>query len=621
MEKSNSFSFVNYKQTIFKLSTVLRRLRDFSEKLNLEQSIQAIDAVLQRLETNSFSIAVVGEFKRGKSTFINALLGRAILPSDILPTTATLNRVTYGLKPLVKIQFKDGREEEIGIAQLANYVTKWTLESETTAADVREAVVYYPIPYCQNNVDIIDTPGLSDDENMTAVTLSILPYVDAAILVIMAQSPFSESERAFLENELLKEDLGRIIFVVTGIDLCNSSEDADKIVKSVEQRLKKYVLQNAEQQFGKDSEDYKAYLSRIGKPRVFGVSAYQALQAKQKADPDLLTQSRFGELETALEMFLTQERGAISLQVPVNRAIASAKEILTAIGNQSTALERKKQELRTVYEAAVANITAQHQIQQQSDAILAKLKEKIRQHLNQVEAEFKQAASQAIDSIILTPYDFNQAVLLDRMLKFDGKIVQGLEIQSRKLAGKLQIEVRRKLEDIANILQPNTDEVSQLLNEIGMKFVNLSGSLKTSIVEGRIAWRIASSSTGGMSNWLNKKLANNNLATTFKSNYKIAIFAELTKQLNLYPIPQQIYDSVVAILEVSIRKTNPSGDLVLTDTQNAIAQLRVKLERDETLIEIERQEIEQMHNQTQQIFSDAQTLSEQLMEVLGIGIP
>lgn len=621
MEKSNSFSFVNYKQTVFKLSTVLRRLRDYSEKLNLEQSIQAIDAVLQRLETNSFSIAVVGEFKRGKSTFINALLGREILPSDILPTTATLNRVTYGLKPLVKIRFKDGREEEIAIAQLANYVTKWTLESETTAADVREAVVYYPIPYCQNNVDIIDTPGLSDDENMTAVTLSILPHVDAAIMVIMAQAPFSESEQAFLENELLKEDLGRIILVVTGIDLCNRSEDPDKIVKSVEQRLKKYVMQNAEQQFGKDSEDYKAYLSRIGKPRVFGVSAYQALQAKQKADPNLLTQSRFGELETALETFLTQERGAISLQVPVNRAIASSKEILSAIRSQLTELDRKKQELSTEYEAAVANITAQQQMQQQSDAVLAKLKEKIRQYLNQVEAELKQAASQAIDSIMLTHYDFNQAVILERMLKLDRNVAQGLESQSRKLAGKMQMEVRQELENLANRLQPTADEIRQLLNGIGIKFVNFAGSLKISIVEARIGWKVASTSTSGISNWLNQKLASNNLVTTFKNNYKIAIFTELTKQLNLYPIPQQVYDSVVAILEVSIRQTNPSGDLVLTDTQNTLAQLRVKLERDETLIEIERQEIEQMHNQTQKIFSDAQTLSEQLMEVLGIGIP
>ena len=620
MEKSNSFSFVDYKQTVFKLATVLRRLRDFSEKLNLEQSIQSIDAVLQRLETNYFSIAVVGEFKRGKSTFINALLGRAILPSDILPTTATLNRVTYGLQPLAKIRFKDGREEEIAIAQLANYVTKWTLESETTAADVREAVVYYPILYCQNNVDIIDTPGLSDDENMTAVTLSILPHVDAAILVIMAQAPFSESERAFLENELLKEDLGRIIFVVTGIDLCNRSEDADKIVKSVEERLKKYVLQNAEQRFGKDSEDYKAYLRRICQPRVFGVSAYQALQAKQKADSDLMKQSRFEELEAALETFLTLERGAISLQVPVNRVIASAKEILTAIGNQSTALERKKQELRAAYEAAVANLTTQQQANQQNEAILEQFKQGIRQFLNQVETELKQATTQAIDSTMLTPYDFNQAVILERMLKLDRKVAEELESQSRKLAGRVQMEVQRGLTSVGEQLQPTTDEVRQLLNAIGMQFVNMGGSLRKSIVEARIAWRIASIYTGGMGKWLSQRLGSNDPVTTFKSNYKQAIFEEIAKQLNLYPISQQAYNSIALSLEALKSKANLPGELVLTEPQNLLAQLRVKLERDETLIDLKDQELGEMRTQTQTIFNNAQILSDQLMQVMGVAV-
>ncbi|BAY33386.1 hypothetical protein NIES2107_52820 [Nostoc carneum NIES-2107] len=619
MEKSNSFSFVDYKQTIFKLSTVLRRLRDFSEKLNLDQSIQSIDAVLQRLETNSFSIAVVGEFKRGKSTFINALLGRAILPSDILPTTATLNRVTYGLQPLAKIRFKDGREEEIAIAQLTNYVTKWTLESETKAADVREAVVYYPIPYCQHNVDIIDTPGLSDDESMTAVTLSILPYVDAAILVIMAQSPFSESERAFLENELLKEDLGRIIFVVTGIDRCNRSEDADKVIKSVEERLKKYVLQNAEQQFGKDSEEYKAYLSRIGQPRVFGISAYQALQAKQTADPELLAQSRFGELETALETFLTLERGAISLQVPVNRAIASAKEILTAIGNQATALKNNKQELRATYEAAVANLTAQQRANQQTKAILEQFKQGIRQFLNQVETEIQQAATQAIDSTMLTAYDLNQAVILERMLKLDRKVAEELESQSRKLAGRVQIEVQRGLTNVEAQIQSNTDEVRQLLNAIGMQFVNMGGSLRKSIVEGRIAWRVASTSTGG-GNWLSQRLVSSDPVTTFKSNYKKAILEEIAKQLKLNPIAQQVYNSVANTLDLLKSKASLPEESVLTESQNSLAQLRVKLERDETLIDLKCQELDQMFNLTQTIFNDAQILSEQLMQVMGVAV-
>ncbi|NEO52860.1 MAG: hypothetical protein F6K54_07050 [Okeania sp. SIO3B5] len=75
IEKSHFSPLLNYKQTVFKLSNILRKLREYSEKLNLEKSIQLTDDVLQRLENNSFSIAVFGEFKRAKSTFINALWG------------------------------------------------------------------------------------------------------------------------------------------------------------------------------------------------------------------------------------------------------------------------------------------------------------------------------------------------------------------------------------------------------------------------------------------------------------------------------------------------------------------------------------------------------------------
>lgn len=239
-------SFVNYKNVVLTLTTDLEKLRDFFQKIKLDKSVELIDEVLKRVQADSFTVAVVGEFKRGKSTFINALLGKEILPSDILPCSATLNRVRYGLTPSVTVKFKDGHEDQVAVEKLADYVTKLTEESEQTAASVKEAVVHYPVPFCQNNVEIIDTPGLNDDVNMTEVTLSVLPQVDAAILVIMAQVPFGEFERDFLEKKLLSSDLGRVMFGVTGIDRFNRTEDANKLIKHIEDRIHKYVLQRAE---------------------------------------------------------------------------------------------------------------------------------------------------------------------------------------------------------------------------------------------------------------------------------------------------------------------------------------------------------------------------------------
>ncbi|MDJ0733336.1 MAG: dynamin family protein [Nostocaceae cyanobacterium] len=327
------------------LMTALIRLRQICNKINLENSVILIDQVMERLGSKSFSIAVFGELNRGKTTLINALLGEEILPSDIDPCSATLTRVTYSINSFVEVEFKDGRKKNVAIDKLADYVTKLTPEAEAIAANVKEAVVYYPANFCKNNVDIIDTPGLNYDPNITEVILSVLPKVDAAILVIMAQSPFSEMERDFLENKLLTNDLERVIFVVTGIDRCAQPGDADKVIASVTKRIKQYVLGRAAEQWGKNSPEYKVYSQKIGEAKVFGLSAYQALEAKSNNDNELLVKSRFLEFEAALKKFIATERETIRLQIAVNGVIVIAKDIMSIINTQDTTLDIEIEEM------------------------------------------------------------------------------------------------------------------------------------------------------------------------------------------------------------------------------------------------------------------------------------
>ena len=74
-------------------------------KWHITQKLHSGDC--KALSFASFCVAVVGDFNRWKSTFINALLGKAILPADVLPASTTLNRVTYGLEPSAKLRYKD----------------------------------------------------------------------------------------------------------------------------------------------------------------------------------------------------------------------------------------------------------------------------------------------------------------------------------------------------------------------------------------------------------------------------------------------------------------------------------------------------------------------------------
>jgi hypothetical protein len=122
-----------------------------------------------------------------------------------------------------------------------------------------------------------------------------------------------------------------VLFVVTGIDRLNRPEDADRIVSHIGKRIQKLVLDQAEDEFGKDSDEYAACREKIGTPRVFGVDAYHALVARQSGDDALLAETRFPAFESALQAFLVQERPAAFLQARIGRLLWAADEILAAL--------------------------------------------------------------------------------------------------------------------------------------------------------------------------------------------------------------------------------------------------------------------------------------------------
>ena len=344
----------------------LKVLHEFAAQLELSGAVETIEATVKDIEQHSFRIAVVGEFRRGKSTFINALLGKAILPSDILPTSATLNRVTYGLTPRLHIKFKatkdqPGRVEEIPLEQIAQYVTKLTSEAAAIAETIEEAVVTYPAPYCQKrNVDIIDTPGLSDEENLTAITKSVLPKVHAAIMVVMATAPFAESEAQFLDY-LLGQNLGKVIFVVSGIDRVEEVDDRQRVVGHIKQRIEQRLTGIAATKFGDDIARKQEFLAQVGAVRVFGVSGYQALKAKEKRDEALRLESGIVEMEAALDKFIEEESGIVALQAWTNQILAVAEQLNLRIDDGVAACRGQQDELKSNCEisAALADILRQ----------------------------------------------------------------------------------------------------------------------------------------------------------------------------------------------------------------------------------------------------------------------
>jgi predicted GTPase len=290
-----------------------------ARSLGLRDDAVHLDSTLQHLEEGSFSISVVGEFKRGKSTIINALLGSSTLPTDAMPATASITRVVYGRNPQAILVRRDGARESVGISDLPRHITKIDEAAAARASLIREAIVAYPTLLCQNNVEIVDTPGLSDEEAMTRLTLDVLPRTDAVIFVVMALSPFGQTEMAFLAELLTRIDIGRIFFVVTHIDKLRDPADAPRLVGAVASRI------------GQAVEAAVSAPVDAGALRIFPVSAWEALVAKEEHDSTRYHKSRFGELEQALERYLARDRGAATLsrvtQVIRDSALAQLAEL------------------------------------------------------------------------------------------------------------------------------------------------------------------------------------------------------------------------------------------------------------------------------------------------------
>lgn len=317
---------------------------------------QAIRQTAEQISTRTYRVAVIGEFKRGKSSLINALVGAEVLPTDILPMTATVTRMIYGIERQITIHYRDGRQEERTLEELFDFATKFDKQKEQTALSVREIVVRFPSVICKNHIEILDTPGLNDNESMSSVTLGVIGEVDAAIMVISAREPLSISEQKLILDLIAQPGIRHVIFVVTFIDAFRKEEEKDKILSFIRSRLENEVIQRAESAFADRPELMeKARTILLGKerkgPDMFGVSSRQAMDGFINDDEELLEESRFPKFKEDLLALLTAMQSADLPPKTMVMAELVAGELPKWKQAQDQALGQQERELSALLKA------------------------------------------------------------------------------------------------------------------------------------------------------------------------------------------------------------------------------------------------------------------------------
>ena len=190
-----------------------------------------------RVAEGRFYVACVGQFKRGKSTLLNALVGHEVVPTGFVPVTAVPTVIRFGEQLHARIRLRDGSWRDVAMADLKEYVTE-ELNPENKKG-VEGAEVFVPSALLSSGMCFVDTPGLgSVFTGNTATTQAFIPHIDAVLVVVGADPPIAGEELALVEA--VGRQVQDLILVINKADRTSDAERAaaEKFTREIlEKRL------------------------------------------------------------------------------------------------------------------------------------------------------------------------------------------------------------------------------------------------------------------------------------------------------------------------------------------------------------------------------------------------
>ena len=291
-------------------SAILARVanvRQVAEERKDANAVSELAALDEKLSTNRFYLAVLGQFKRGKTTLINGLLGADVLPVAVVPLTSIITMLSYGDRPEVTVHFLSGETRPSQMEELEQYVTE--RHNPENRKGVKHVDVRYPSPYLKDGILLVDTPGVgSTYQHNTEVTHSFLVRVDAAIFLVSVDPPLTQAEAEFLRRA--KEEVHRFFFVLNKTDLMAETEMQESL------------------SFSRAQIERQTGLAAI---ELFPMSARMALEAKKAGDEQRLRTSGLVGFEEALRRFLMTDKGLVLLESSLSDVLRVAGDLRFAI--------------------------------------------------------------------------------------------------------------------------------------------------------------------------------------------------------------------------------------------------------------------------------------------------
>lgn len=375
-----------------RLGGMLSEASEVINDLNMSTASDNLDKLGKKVNNDTFKIQVIGTFKNGKSTFINSLLGEAVLPAYALPCTAVINEVKYGEKKEAILYFRNPLPENlpasisskalahmqkhnmkdvpplhIEYSELEHYVVipmgedpkEMLLESPYEKVEL-----FWPLDMLKEGVEIVDSPGLEEDDTRTRVTMDYLTKADAILFVLTADRLCSQAELDFIENNLHEFGFTDPFFIVNRFDLIPDNQ-------------REGIMRFAKMKLGEFSTN-----------EIFYVSAQQALDGEVQGNQSLYEESQMGAFTKRLSEFLTKDKGKIKLSQPARelKRILNNEALYKVIPGQRAMLDSSLDEVKARYEAAKPRL---EMLRSKKEQLIHKLKLKIEQSKH----EFKRVSN------------------------------------------------------------------------------------------------------------------------------------------------------------------------------------------------------------------------------------
>lgn len=474
------------------LLEVLFGLKDCFQQLGDNTWNTTLDALEVKIKSQPFKIMVVGHFKVGKTTVINALLGEDILPDT---DTTVITEIKWADKMEASLYFRDplpsnwseqlpekisthlksvGSTKSMLLFQNELELQQEALEKLMSLPAGNEPIVekielYGDFELCKNGVELIDFPGINRSGTQSEITRDYLNQADVVLFVMNFAMLASEQEIDFITHVLQMAGHEYIFFVVNLLDEITppTPEERKRIIDDGTKKL--------------------APLTQLAEKGIFFLSASQALEGKQQGNQAIVESAGLLPLENALTEFLTENRGKIKLRLSAHQIFSVITELRKILRNQQSVLEQPIKELENKERVITPKLTRAREIKDRILSLIEEHRKALRQRvgneayifLNHFADElpllvetmpttasvkvFSLEQQSQAEALIKEIFVKVEQMLQERIENWKTKEIQPLlESTFTQMTTHVEVELALRLEDFYNLFGTMQDDFSDI---------------------------------------------------------------------------------------------------------------------------------------------------------------